>query len=176
MQENNKKTGKDQLSDEIDSLHDREELKDLPESIDIPDAHEIPGQENFNPAPLGEVADTTISSADEEGDDVFDDNLDQEILDSPDSNVSDEEQETLSRTFDDMPGDDENLREAALENRDDDGNELNEESFKNNISSSDLDIPGEELDDADEEIGEEDEENNDYSLGGDNDEIPRDQF
>jgi hypothetical protein len=75
-----------------------------------------------------------------------------------------------------MPGDDENLREAALDNRDEDGEELNEGSFENNVSASDLDIPGEELDDANENIGEEDEENNDYSLGGDNDDIPSDEF
>ncbi len=176
MQQNDKNTAKNQLSHEIDSPHDREEMKETPSKIDIPDAHEIPGQEDFTPAPLGEVADTTISSADEEGDETFAENLDEEIINSPDSNVSDEEQETLSRTFADMPGDDENLREAALDNRDDDGAPLNEESFKNNISPSDLDIPGSEADDDDEEIGEEDEENNDYSLGGDNDESPRDQF
>ena len=176
MQQNEKNPGKDKLSDEIDSLHDKEELKGVPNTMDIPDAHEIPGQEDFTPAPLGELAGTTISSADEEGDEAFSDNLDKEILASPDSNVSDQEKETLGRTFADMPGDDENLREAALDNRDDDGNELNEDSFKNNISPSDLDIPGEELDDADENIGEEDEENNDYSLGGDNDDIPEDQF
>lgn len=178
MQQNQKNTAKDQLSDEIDSPHDREELEDLneePATINIPDAHEIPGQEDFTPAPLGEVADTTVSSADEEGDD-FDENLDEEIINSPDSNVSDEEEETLARTFNDMPGDDENLREAGLDNRDDDGAPLNEDSFTDNISASDLDIPGEELDDANEDIGEEDEENNDYSLGGDNDDIPRDQF
>lgn len=176
MQQNDKNAAKDQLSDEIDSQHDKEEMKQDPVTINIPDAHEIPGQEDFTPAPLGEVADTTISSADEEGDSSFDENLDEEILNSPDSNVSAEEQETLSRTFDDMPGDDENLREAALDNRDEDGEALNEESFQNNISASDLDIPGDELDDANEDIGEEDEENNDYSLGGDNDEIPQDQF
>lgn len=176
MQQTEKNPGKDELSDKIDSPHDREELKEVPDTVDIPDAHEIPGQEDFNPAPLGELAGTTISSADEEGDEAFDENLDKEILDSPDSNVSDQEKETLGRTFADMPGDDENLREAALDNRDDAGAELNEDSFKNNISPSDLDIPGGELDDADEKIGEEDEENNDYSLGGDNDESPRDQF
>lgn len=176
MQQNDKKPARNQLSDQIDSPHDREELLEKAASIDIPDVHEIPGQEDFTPAPFGEVADTTIASADEEDDSSFNENLDEEIINSPDSNVSDEEQQTLSRTFDDMPGDDENLREAALDNRDDDNQLLNEESFKNNISSSDLDIPGEELDDADEDIGEEDEENNDYSLGGDNDEIPQDQF
>ena len=86
------------------------------------------------------------------------------------------EKEDLAITAHDMPGDDENLREAALDNTDDDGTPLNEGSFKMNISASDLDIPGENLDDADENIGEEDEENNDYSLGADNDEIPEDDF
>ena len=166
MQQNDKKSPKDTHSDEIDSPRDKEELREEPASIEIPDAHEILGQEDFTPAPLGEVADTTISSADEEGDEAFDENLDEQIMDSPDSNVSSEERETLSRTFDDMPGDDENLREAALDDRDDDGAPLNEESFKNNISGSDLDVPGSELDDANEDIGEEDEENNEYSIGG----------
>jgi hypothetical protein len=179
MIKNSKNSVNHKLSDEIDSPRDREKMKDLddqPSDFDIPDAHEIPGQEDFTPAPLGEVADTTISSADEEGEEAFEENLDEEIMNSPDSNVSEEEKKTLGRTFNDMPGDDENLREAALDNRDEEGDELNEESFKNNISASDLDIPGEELDDANENIGEEDEENNDYSLGGDNDDIPRDDF
>lgn len=44
----------------------------------------------------------------------------------------------------------------------------NEKSFQEDMSGSDLDVPGAELDDADEAIGSEDEENNYYSLGGDN--------
>ena len=44
----------------------------------------------------------------------------------------------------------------------------NENDFKNDLSGSDLDVPGSELDDVQEEIGSEDEENNLYSLGGDN--------
>jgi hypothetical protein len=81
-----------------------------------------------------------------------------------------------------MPGDDENLREAALDNTDNEGTPLNEGSFKDNVTATDLDVPGAELDDANEEIGEEDEENNDYSLGAshglgaDNDIIPEDDF
>lgn len=43
----------------------------------------------------------------------------------------------------------------------------NEKSFKEDVSGSDLDIPGAELDDAMEKVGSEDEENNGYSLGGD---------
>lgn len=44
----------------------------------------------------------------------------------------------------------------------------NEKKFSEDVSGSDLDIPGTELDDAMEQIGSEDEENNGYSLGGDN--------
>ena len=43
----------------------------------------------------------------------------------------------------------------------------NEKDFEDDISGSDLDIPGTELDDKQEEIGSEDEENNYYSIGGD---------
>ena len=44
----------------------------------------------------------------------------------------------------------------------------NEETFADNMSGDDLDIPGSELDDDPEVSGDEDEENNYYSLGGDN--------
>ena len=43
----------------------------------------------------------------------------------------------------------------------------NELDFKDDMSGSDLDVPGSELDDKMEAIGSEDEENNYYSLGGD---------
>lgn len=44
----------------------------------------------------------------------------------------------------------------------------NEKSFKEDMSGSDLDVPGSELDDQQESVGSEDEENNYYSIGGDN--------
>jgi len=44
----------------------------------------------------------------------------------------------------------------------------NEKDFDENMSGSDLDVPGAELDDQQEKIGNEDEENNYYSIGGDN--------
>jgi hypothetical protein len=44
----------------------------------------------------------------------------------------------------------------------------NEKDFDDDVSGSDLDIPGSELDDDLEFIGSEDEENNYYSLGDDN--------
>ncbi len=176
MQENNKNSKKDQLSDLIDSQKDKEEMKTEITKIDLPDVNDIPGQEGFVPAPLGEMADTTISSADEEGDNVFDDDIDEDIEESMDSNVSPSKKNDLKVAANDMPGDDENLRSAALDNTDDDGTPLNEGSFKKNISASDLDIPGADLDDEEENIGGDDEENNDYSLGGDDDTIPEDEF
>jgi hypothetical protein len=45
--------------------------------------------------------------------------------------------------------------------------ENNEKDFKDDVSGSDLDVPGSELDDEQEKNGNEDEENNYYSLGGD---------
>lgn len=44
---------------------------------------------------------------------------------------------------------------------------LNEKDFDDDVTGSDLDIPGSELDDVQEQIGSEDEENNYYSIGGD---------
>lgn len=166
---------KDELSDQIDSPHDREELEKETVEVTIPDVNEIPGQEDFVPAPLGELADTTISSADEEGDDIYEENIDDEILESEDSNVSQTEKDDLRKSANDMPGDDQNLRRAALDSTDDDGTPLNEESFKKNVTGTDLDVPGAQQDDANEKIGEEDEENNEYSIAGTED-PPQDDF
>lgn len=47
------------------------------------------------------------------------------------------------------------------------GGTSNEKDFYDDVSGSDLDIPGSELDDNMENIGSEDEENNYYSLGED---------
>jgi len=166
---------KDELSDQIDSPHDREELEKETVDVSIPNVNEIPGQEDFVPAPLGELADTTISSADEEGDDIYEENIDEEILESEDSNVSQTEKDDLRKSANDMPGDDQNLRRAALDSTDDDGTPLNEESFKTNVTGTDLDVPGAQQDDANEKIGEEDEENNEYSIAGTED-PPQDDF
>ena len=176
MQNDNKTTPENQLSDQIDSAHDREELEQEEVEVSLPYVEDIPGQENINPAPLGEMADTTISSSDEEGDDLFNDSIDEEIIENSDSNVSQSEKRDLHIAANDMPGDDENLREAALDSTDEDGTPLNEESFDKNFTASDLDLPGTELDDENENIGEEDEENNNYSLGGGDNKIPRDKF
>lgn len=56
-----------------DSERDREHLKPETTIINLPDVSDIPGQEHIHVPSLGELSDTTISSDDEEGEDVFDD-------------------------------------------------------------------------------------------------------
>lgn len=170
-----------------DSQEDKEKLKPEITTIDLPEVNDIPGQEHIHVPPLGELADTTISSDDEEGASVFDDGHEEDFPGDPvmdvavrdeaeedetkpvmgnEADVSDEEREALRRADEDMPTqDDRNLRRAALDNKDADGDRLNEDS--RDVSGEDLDVPGASLDDENERIGEEDEENNQYSLGGD---------
>jgi hypothetical protein len=177
MKQNNKTTDNDHLSPLIDSPEDREKLKPESAEIDLPGVEDIPGQENVIPPPMGELRDTTISSADEEGDSIFEENIDEDIKESTDSNVSAVEKRNLHIAANDMPGDDENLRRAALDSTDEDGTPLNEGSFGKTVAPDDLDVPGAKADDDDEAIGEEDEENNEYSLGGDDNEAaPQDDF
>lgn len=174
MENINTKTNSNSSADLPDSLKDKSEMQPELSTIYLPDVEDIPGQENIVPATLGEMADETVASADEDADELFGDDIDE----NPDSNVSETEKEDLENTANDMPTEDNiNLREASLDNTDSEGTPLNEGSFKNDIAGNDLDIPGVEDDDEDEEVGEEDEENNDYSLGGDNhDDIPGDNF
>ena len=168
MENNQNKSNPNKLSADFDSKDDRDKMKPQSLEINIPDAKDIPGQENIVPPSAGEFADQTASSQRAEGDDLFDNELDKAIRNDPETNVTNQEREDLSRAANDMPGDDEGLREAALDDTDEDGTLLNEEGLDRSVSGDDLDVPGSELDDADEKIGEEDEENNDYSLGGDN--------
>lgn len=180
MENNKNEVIKNKLSDQVDPPGDKKKMKRETTVVNIPDPRDIPGQEHVRPMPPGEMADTTVSSADEEGSDLFEEDIDDEIEAQEDSNVSDQEKKDLFVAANDMPGDDENLREAALDSTDDDGTPLNEDSFNDNISPGDLDVPGASMDDAEEQIGEEDEENNEYSIGGegsdDQDGPPQDEF
>ena len=65
--------------------------------------------------------------------------------------------------------DDQQLENATLDNKDNDGELLNVSSSADDKTGRDLDIPGTEDDDEMEDIGEEDEENNPYSLSDNSD-------
>lgn len=64
--------------------------------------------------------------------------------------------------------DPENITQMKSSNEDDEIEKRNEKDFSDDVSGSDLDVPGSELDDEQEKTGNEDEENNYYSIGGDN--------
>jgi len=146
-------------NDISDSPEDQKRLKPDTANLDLPDVNDIPGQEHVHVPSLGELADTTISSADEEGSRILDD-------DKTDADVTEDEIELLRTSAESMSSNDDiNLRHSMPDDKDLDGEALNEAV---DLSGKDLDVPGEEQDDANEEIGEEDEENNEYSLGGDN--------
>jgi hypothetical protein len=128
-------------------------------TIDLPDVADIPGQEHVHVPKMKSYHDTTISSDDEEGKGVFEDDI------NPDTDVTEEERELLQRSSESMASqDDEDVRGVVLDNQDFEGEPLNE---KVEVSGDDLDVPGSGDDDDNEEIGEEDEENSSYSLGGD---------
>jgi hypothetical protein len=142
-------------------------------TMDLPEVSDIPGQEHIKPLRLGELSDTTASSADEEGDDVLEEDDDLGL--GKGNNVSREEKRDLARAARGEDGtEDDVLDEAALDNTDDDGDPLNEDSFGHERSGDDLDVPGGGEDD---EPGEEDEENEEYSLtknDEDHDDLERD--
>jgi len=157
------KKGKTGVTDDLtDSSADREKLEPDTATIDLPDVEDIPGQEYIKPPTLESFVDDTASSADEEGPvrkknkETSNEKVDPEV-------IFKEEDEGLNDSTD---SEDYNLRRAALDNTDDEGDPLNEEGFGEDVSGKDLDIPGAADDDEDEDIGEEDEENNSWSLEG----------
>jgi hypothetical protein len=134
------------------SKKDKKEFKEEPTIIDLPDVKDIPGQENVKPPRLKEFEDTTASSAGEEGDEIWKDNL----VDDGDDNVSDSEKELLRKAANyDSEEEDNELKKAIPDTTDQDGDELNEKFSSKDLSAKDLDIPDEFEDDEDEELGKE---------------------
>jgi len=141
--------------------------KDKAGEINLPEVKDIPGQEHIRAPRLGELADNTASSADEEGDDVLEPK-DDDLASGNDADVSSAERSVLENIdYRKAESEDQPLIEGRLDDTDGDGDPLNEDD--DDLTGDDLDVPGAEDDDLDEEIGEEDEENNDYSLDDNDD-------
>ena len=155
-------------TDLTDSRKDREKLEPETATIDLPDVEDIPGQEYIKPPTLESFVDDTASSADEEGP-VRKKNKEKDDAET----IFKEEDKGLNDSTD---SEDYNIRRATLDNTDDEGDPLNEESFGEDVSGEDLDIPGADDDDGDEEIGEEDEENNTWSLEGEREDKENSRF
>jgi hypothetical protein len=155
-----------------DSEHDRERLAPEETYIDLPDVKDIPGQEFVNAPPMGSLGDTTISSNDEEGTSVFDQDDDEDLRTGTEADVNREERKALEQ-IDYMPTrDEDNLQRARMDNVDFQGEPLNERGFGEERSGRDLDVPGNTDETKTESMGQGDEENKYYSLGSsDNDNI-----
>ena len=151
-----------------DSERDRERLKQDKGSLDLPEVKDIPGQEHVHVPPPGEMADITVSSDDEEGIGVFEDDEEDEriIVMGSEADIPDDDKTALERMdhLDVNENDDEIVVRGFPDDRDTEGDQLNE---RIDVSGSDLDTAVDDEDDANENIGEEDEENNRYSLGSD---------
>ena len=154
-----------------DSPEDEEKMKSEEVILDLPDVSDIPGQENIVVPVIGEMVDTTISSDDEEGLGLFDDDEkdeDTEFIMGTEADVSETEQTLLKRADEDMPDEDDPLlRMAELDNTDNEGDVLNEGSLATDVSGGDLDTATNQQDLENDAMGQGDEENSSYSLGGD---------
>ena len=167
-------------SDIQDSPRDEEKLRSDEATMDMPEVKDIPGQEHIKAPYIGEMADTTSSSADEEGEGLLDE-LNQEEEEEEDdeiirmgteADVTRSDVEMLRSGDSYYPSRDENqLIDASMDNVDFDGEPLNEKGFGiTSRTGSDLDVPGADEDDSMQEKGEEDEENNEWSLGSEDNE------
>lgn len=173
MNENRLEQNSSIPNDLPDSREDQEKLQTEETFIDLPDVKDIPGQEFVNTPRAGALGDTTISSDDEEGRNVFDRSDDRDLRKtSGSSDVSRGERKALEQT-DYMPTTDEdNLQRARMDNVDFQNEELNERSFGEERSGSDLDVPGSTDETTTDSLGQGDEENKYYSLGSaDNDNV-----
>jgi hypothetical protein len=146
----------------------REKLGQEESYMEIPEMKDIPGQEHIHNAGVpGEMADTTISSDDEEGlqgdkDLLSDEDEEVEIVMGTEADVTKDDLVLLGDPdADNDLNEDELVLNAKVDDIDDEGDPLNESG--SDASGRDLDIPEGE-DDVD---GNADEENNYYSLGGD---------
>jgi hypothetical protein len=154
-----------------DSPEDEEKMKTETFIIDLPDVSDIPGQENIVVPIMGEMADTTISSDDEEGVGLFDDDEgdeDTDLVMGNEADVSETEQTMLKRADEDMPDEDDPLlRIAELDKADNEGDVLNEGSLATDVGGGDLDTATNQEDLDNDALGQGDEENAHYSLGSD---------
>jgi|GEM_PF-1155625 len=146
-------TNKNYLHDDIqDSPEDQEKLKPDQATLDLPELKDIPGASRSGKNASLLPGDTTISSSDEEGDDLLDED-DDELSDENnmqnETDVTATEKKLLRDSFDPSYDTDLPVHSISLDRKDNEGVPLNE-------SGMDRDLFGEDLDDS--LVKEEDEE------------------
>ena len=128
-------TNKKYLHEDIsDSPEDQEKLKPEQTFMDLPEIKDIPGAVRSGKDASLLPGDTTISSEDEEGDDLLEDNDGLE-----DSNVSPLEKRLLSESFDPSYDTDLPINSISLDNKDNEGDLLEEDGLEKDLFGKDLD-------------------------------------
>ncbi len=161
----NKLEGRSSIPGDLpDSPEDSKKLQPEETTINLPDVKDIPGQEFVNAPSIGEMADTTASSSDEEGDSIFERDDSRGFSSGNDADVRPDELQALRDTTYMPTRDEDNLRQARMDNVDFQGEPLNEESFGEGqrLSASDLDTDTEQ--EGPQSDAMDDEENRDYSV------------
>ena len=160
-----------------DSASDAERLKQEATYITLPDVSDIEGQEHIHIiGPLGEMADVTASSDDEEGisngKDLLSADEDEEIVAGTEADVTAEDLALLGDPDLDMDMNDDELTDTrGLDDTDFDGDPLNEAASDIYTTGDDLDMPAADgSDPLADSMDQGDEENDYYSLDDNNDE------
>lgn len=169
---NNRLEGQSSIPGDLPtSPEDNRELESKETTINLPEVKDIPGQEFVHVPPRGEMADTTPSSADEEGTDVFGEagrsvtgNDDEDLVQGA-SNVRPDERQALDDITYMPTRDEDRLREARMDDRDFQGEKLNEESFgvDQMLDPSGLDTDTAPMETETTSLGQGDEENQEFT-------------
>ena len=144
---------KNTVTDLPDNQHDLDRLKGETVILDLPEVKDIPGQEHIKVMPLGAMADTTISSADEEG---------AGILDFDEGPVGIEDEEDFGTDRDNSvvidAGDEDDLADDDIDDVDeDDADLLNDDDPEEDYEGEDFITEDDEGDfDEDEDVDEDD--------------------
>ena len=129
-----------------DSAEDKKHLQGDEATLDLPDVGDIPGQENRKKtSATSPSSDTTISSADEEGNDILDD--EEDIVPDKKTNVGSLERKLLDDAYDPISSDSEPIDQISLDDKDNEGEMLNEDSMDKDLFGKDLDTDIEEEED-----------------------------
>jgi hypothetical protein len=131
MKMKNKKHIKEDISD---SPEDENKLKPEETLFDLPELKDIPGAKRSGKSAGQMPGDITISSADEEAVDLLNGRTNPD-----DSNISPLEKKLLSESFDPSYDTDLPIDSLSLDNRDEDGEQLEEGSLDKDLFGKDLD-------------------------------------
>jgi hypothetical protein len=128
-------TSKKYLHEDIsDSPEDQEKLKPDQARLDLPELKDIPGATRSGKNIDKLTGDTTVSSADEEGDELLEEDDDLET-----GNVSPLEKKLLSDSFDPSYDTDLPVDSFSLDDKDSEGELLEEKSQEVDLFGKDLD-------------------------------------